>query len=52
MQWRVENDVFDALCDIRCTTKFPRSSHLPSKKTTVTVTVIVYVGGYRVKSKT
>ena len=36
VQRRVEIGVFDALCDVRYTTKFPRSSHTPSKKTKAT----------------
>ena len=36
VQWRVEIGVFDALCDVKHTTKFSRSSHSPSKKATVT----------------
>ena len=39
VQWRVEIGVFDALCDVRYTTKFSRSSHSPSKKATVTALI-------------
>ena len=39
VQWRVDIDVFDALCDVRYTTKIFRSSHSPSKKATVTVLI-------------
>ena len=39
VQWRVEIGVFDALCDVRYTTKFSRSSHSPSEKATVTVLI-------------
>ena len=38
-QWRVEIGVFDALCDVRYTTKFSRSSHSPFKNATVTVLI-------------
>ena len=39
VQQRVEIGVFDALCDVRCRTKFSCSSHSPSKKATVTVLI-------------
>ena len=39
VQWRVEIGVFDALCDVRYTTKFSRSNHRPSKKAIVTVLI-------------
>ena len=39
LQCHVEIGVSDALCDVRYTTKFSRSSHAPSKKTTVDVLI-------------
>ena len=39
VQRRVEIGIFDALCDVRYTTKFSRSKHSPSKKATVTVLI-------------
>ena len=39
VQWRVEIGVFDALCDVRYTAKFSRSSHSPSKKAAVSVLI-------------
>ena len=47
VQWRVEIGVFSASCDVRYTTKFSRSSYVPSKKTTITALILtfIYVGG-------
>ena len=39
VQWRVEIGVLDALCNVRYITKFSRSSHSPSKISTVTVLI-------------
>ena len=39
VQWRVEIGVFDALCNVRCITKFSNSSHSPSKIATITVLI-------------
>ena len=40
VQWCVEIGVFNASCDVRYTTRFSRSSYLPSKKTAVTVLIL------------